>query len=70
MEIDSNVRREEVELLVRELMEGEKGREMREAAKRWKESGETATKEGGASFVNLNRLVNDVLHAVNCQPTN
>ncbi|RWR92432.1 7-deoxyloganetin glucosyltransferase-like protein [Cinnamomum micranthum f. kanehirae] len=56
MEIDSNVRREEVELLVRELMEGEKGREMREAAKRWKESGETATKEGGASFVNLNRL--------------
>lgn len=70
MEIDSNVRREEVELLVRELMEGERGMEMRKKAMRWKESGEAATKQGGSSYVNLKGLVNEVVHEVNGQPTN
>lgn len=36
MEIDKNVKREEVEVLVREMMEGERGREMRKKAIEWK----------------------------------
>ncbi|KAG7960692.1 hypothetical protein I3843_10G136600 [Carya illinoinensis] len=36
MEVDCNVKRDEVERLVRELMDGEKGREMRKHAIEWK----------------------------------
>ncbi|XP_074565278.1 7-deoxyloganetin glucosyltransferase-like [Curcuma longa] len=58
MEIDNNVRREEVEGLIRELMgNGEKGREMRRRAAGWKEAAERAARPGGSSFLNLARLV-------------
>ncbi|KAL7206020.1 hypothetical protein ACSBR2_018855 [Camellia fascicularis] len=36
LEIDSDVKREEVEKLVREVMEGEKGKEMKTNAMEWK----------------------------------
>ncbi|XP_008779905.2 7-deoxyloganetin glucosyltransferase-like [Phoenix dactylifera] len=61
MEIDSNVKREEVERLVRELMEGEKGKEMRRRAVEWKGSAISATQPGGSSFQNFDRLVNEAL---------
>ncbi|XP_073010065.1 7-deoxyloganetin glucosyltransferase-like [Typha latifolia] len=61
LEIDSNVRREEVEGLVREVMEGEKGKEMRLKAKEWKEKAEEATKGGGSSKENMDRLVHYLL---------
>ncbi|GFS43675.1 UDP-glucosyl transferase 85A5 [Actinidia rufa] len=61
MEIDSNVRREEVEMLVRELMEGEKGREMKSAAVEWKRKAEAATRAGGSSYLNLDNLIREVL---------
>ncbi|KAG6477042.1 hypothetical protein ZIOFF_066292 [Zingiber officinale] len=58
MEIDNNVKREEVEGLIRELMgNGDKGREMRRRAVGWKEAAERATQPGGSSFLNLDRLV-------------
>ncbi|XP_042440472.1 7-deoxyloganetin glucosyltransferase-like [Zingiber officinale] len=58
MEIDNNVRREEVEGLIRKLMgNGEKGREMRRRAAGWKEAAERAAQPGGSSFLNLARLV-------------
>lgn len=60
MEIDSNVKREEVEGLVREMMEGEKGKEMRLKAREWKERAEQAATSGGSSYGNMNRLVNDL----------
>ncbi|EEF36543.1 UDP-glucuronosyltransferase, putative [Ricinus communis] len=47
MEINDNVKREEVESLVRELMEGEKGKEMKKKAMDWKAKAEEATKPGG-----------------------
>ncbi|KAJ0988418.1 hypothetical protein J5N97_006774 [Dioscorea zingiberensis] len=61
MEIDGNVRRDEVEGLVREMMEGEKGKEMRLKAKEWKEKSEIAFQHGGSSYESMNMLINDLL---------
>ncbi|XVE66569.1 hypothetical protein DITRI_Ditri08aG0089100 [Diplodiscus trichospermus] len=61
MEIDANVKRDEVEKLVRELMGGEKGAEMKKNAIKWKKEAEEAIKPGGSSFQNLEKLVADVL---------
>ncbi|KAJ1402231.1 UDP-glycosyltransferase family, conserved site [Sesbania bispinosa] len=57
MEIESDVNREQVEGLVRELMEGEKGKEMRKNAVEWKEKAEAATSLGGSSYNNYDSLV-------------
>ncbi|KAG9451453.1 hypothetical protein H6P81_011418 [Aristolochia fimbriata] len=57
MEIDSDVKREEVEGLVRELMRGEKGKEMKKKAMEWRASAVRASQEGGSSYVNLDSLV-------------
>ena len=61
MEIDNNVRRDEVERIIRELMEGEKGKELRRRAKEWKECAWKASERGGGSFVNFERVVKEVL---------
>ncbi|KAK4476904.1 hypothetical protein RD792_016070 [Penstemon davidsonii] len=61
MEIDNDVKRDEVEVLVKELMDGEKGERMREKALEWKRKAEEATAEGGSSFVNLDNLIKEVL---------
>ncbi|KFK44331.1 hypothetical protein AALP_AA1G244300 [Arabis alpina] len=62
MEIGGNVKREELETVVRELMDGEKGKKMREKAEEWRHLAEEATKDKlGSSVVNFNTLVNKVL---------
>ncbi|XP_002525850.2 7-deoxyloganetin glucosyltransferase [Ricinus communis] len=61
MEIENEVKRDEVEKLVRELIEGEKGKEMRKKAMEWKRKAEEATDPNGKSSMNLDRLVNEVL---------
>lgn len=61
MEIDNNVKRDEVEKLVRELMEGEKGETMKNNATEWKRKAEEACKIGGSSCTNLGRVINEVL---------
>ncbi|KAK4424322.1 7-deoxyloganetin glucosyltransferase [Sesamum alatum] len=61
MEIDNNVKRDEVETLVRELMDGEKGKKMKEKALEWKRKAEEATSPGGSSYLNLEKLINEVL---------
>ncbi|KAF6134066.1 hypothetical protein GIB67_005076 [Kingdonia uniflora] len=61
MEIDSNVKRDEVESLVRELMEGEKGKEMRIKAMEWKLKAHEANVLGGSSYLNLDKLVKEIL---------
>ena len=62
MEIDSNVKRDEVESLVRELMEGEKGKEMKKKALEWKRKAEEATcNSEGSSYRNLDQMINRVL---------
>lgn len=61
MEIDNDVKRDEVEMLVRELMEGEKGVEMKAKAMEWKKNAEEAIRPGGSSFQNLDELLTNVL---------
>ncbi|XP_020255755.1 7-deoxyloganetin glucosyltransferase-like [Asparagus officinalis] len=61
MEIDNDVKREDVEGLVRKLMRGEKAKEMKRQAWLWKEAAYEATKPGGKSSINLDRVVKEVL---------
>ncbi|CAL5021272.1 unnamed protein product [Urochloa decumbens] len=61
MEVGGDVRRDVVEGRIREAMAGEKGKEMRERAAEWKEATARTTRPGGSSFVNMERLINDVL---------
>lgn len=59
LEISSNVKREELEGLVREMMEGENGKVMRNKAVEWKKKSEIAcsASKGGSSYVDLERFV-------------
>ncbi|XP_031107685.1 14-3-3 protein beta/alpha-A-like [Ipomoea triloba] len=59
LEIENDVKRENVERVVRELMEGEKGREVKKKALFWKERAEVATSVGGSSFLNLDKLIGE-----------
>ncbi|XP_049386832.1 7-deoxyloganetin glucosyltransferase-like [Solanum stenotomum] len=62
MEIDNNVKRDEVESLVRELMVGEKGKDMKKKAMEWKKlAEEAAAKTTGSSYVNIDKLINQIL---------
>ncbi|XP_048433545.1 7-deoxyloganetin glucosyltransferase-like [Pyrus x bretschneideri] len=61
LEIDSDVKRDEVEKLIRELMEGEKGKKMKIMAMEWKKLAEESTGPHGSSSKNLENLVNQVL---------
>ncbi|KAK9937749.1 hypothetical protein M0R45_014521 [Rubus argutus] len=61
MEINNDVKREDVENLVKELMEGEKGKKMKIKALEWKKLAEEATAPHGSSATNLDKLVNQVL---------
>jgi hypothetical protein len=64
MEIDSDVKRSEIESLVRELMEGDQGQVMKYKAKEWKRKVEEATASPtGSSCLNLEKMINKVLLA-------
>nr|ABW96222.1 glucosyltransferase [Linum usitatissimum] len=62
MEINSDVKRDEVEAQVRELVDGRKGGEMRKKAAEWKRiAAEAVTGGGGSSFAGLDSLIERVL---------
>ncbi|GAB2240254.1 hypothetical protein Droror1_Dr00020772 [Drosera rotundifolia] len=63
LEIDNDVKRDEVEKLVREMIEAEKGKGMKKRALEWKTQAETAVEKGGSSYENLSKLINEVLLA-------
>ncbi|KAK9288239.1 hypothetical protein L1049_016688 [Liquidambar formosana] len=56
------VRKEEIELCIREVMEGERGAEIKKNATRWKELAREAVDEGGSSDKNIEEFV-AILHA-------
>ncbi|XP_042485554.1 7-deoxyloganetin glucosyltransferase-like [Macadamia integrifolia] len=60
-EMDNNVKRDEVEKLVRELMEGDKGKEVKTKAMVWKKKAEEATSPDGSSLLNFDNLVDEIL---------
>ncbi|KAL1225799.1 UDP-glycosyltransferase 85A5 [Cardamine amara subsp. amara] len=59
IEIGGDVKRDEVEAAVRELMDGEKGKKMREKAEEWRRLAEEAAY--GSSELNFQMVVNKVL---------
>jgi UDP:flavonoid glycosyltransferase YjiC (YdhE family) len=62
MEIDGDVKRGEIESLVRELMVGDKGKELKKKVLDWKKLAEEASsKPTGSSYVNLDKMINEVL---------
>ena len=62
MEIEGDVKRDYIEGLVRKLMDGEEGKEMKKKALAWKRLAmEAANGPQGSSFVNLDKMVNQVL---------
>nr|BAJ89621.1 predicted protein [Hordeum vulgare subsp. vulgare]BAJ89770.1 predicted protein [Hordeum vulgare subsp. vulgare] len=63
MEIGDDVKRTEVEALIREAMEGDKGREMRRRVLELWESAVASARPGGRSMRNVDRLIHEVLLA-------
>ncbi|CAI9764485.1 unnamed protein product [Fraxinus pennsylvanica] len=61
IEIEGDVTREKVEELVRVMMEGEKGKEMRKKALDWKNKAQLAAKPNSSSYNNLEKLITDTL---------
>ncbi|KAL4559674.1 hypothetical protein LXL04_031817 [Taraxacum kok-saghyz] len=61
MEIRKDVKREEVEKLVRELMEGEEGRRMRKKALEWKKLAGKATGFDGSSSLDTEKLADEIV---------
>ncbi|CAK9147693.1 unnamed protein product [Ilex paraguariensis] len=61
VEIDPTVKREQVAEAIKELMEGEKGKEMKKEALQWKQKAENATRQGGSSYDNFDIFINEVL---------
>ncbi|KAL3504756.1 hypothetical protein ACH5RR_034597, partial [Cinchona calisaya] len=56
LEIDNNVKRDEVESLVRDLIVGEKGKNMKKKAMEWKKKyEEAANSSGGSSISNMEK---------------
>ncbi|WOL08712.1 hypothetical protein Cni_G17465 [Canna indica] len=61
LEVNEEVRREEVEMLIREVMEGDKGKEMKRKVLEWKERAVKVAKPGGASWKNLERMIGEII---------
>ncbi|KAK9285053.1 hypothetical protein L1049_024237 [Liquidambar formosana] len=62
MEVNHDVKRDEIENIVREMMEGEKGKQMKKSAREWKREAEEATDVGGSSYNNFERFIKEALH--------
>ncbi|KAJ0593921.1 putative UDP-glucuronosyl/UDP-glucosyltransferase, UDP-glycosyltransferase family [Helianthus annuus] len=60
MEISRNVKRDEVEKLVRALMEGLEGERMRKKALEWKKMAEIATDSNGSSRLDSENLADEI----------
>lgn len=61
MEIEGEVARGKIESLVRELMDGDKGKDMKKKAMELKKLAQDATSPNGSSCLNLKHLINEVL---------
>ncbi|KAM7505343.1 hypothetical protein LguiB_004247 [Lonicera macranthoides] len=59
LEIDSDIKRDDVEKVAKELMEGEKGKKMKNKAMEWMKKAGKATCTHGSSSLNLDMLINN-----------
>nr|KYP48082.1 Cytokinin-O-glucosyltransferase 2 [Cajanus cajan] len=62
VEIDTNVKREEVEKQVNELMVGDKAKRMRQKVMELKKKAEENIKVRGYSYMNLDKVINEVMY--------
>ncbi|XP_058179561.1 7-deoxyloganetin glucosyltransferase-like isoform X2 [Rhododendron vialii] len=62
MEFNEDVKRGEIEEFVNEMMEGNKGKQMRRKALEWKKKADEATAVGGSSYKNFDRFIKEALH--------
>ncbi|XP_058218048.1 linamarin synthase 2-like [Rhododendron vialii] len=63
VEVDHDVKREEVEALVRDMIKGEKGKKLRSRSEEWKKKAEEATNVGGSSYSNLDRFIKEAMQS-------
>ncbi|RDX96334.1 7-deoxyloganetin glucosyltransferase [Mucuna pruriens] len=62
---------DKIENLVRELMDGQKGKEMKEKALQWKELAKSAVSGPyGSSFLNLENMIHEILLSTNIKKSN
>ncbi|KAM4118299.1 hypothetical protein ACB094_02G191300 [Castanea mollissima] len=62
MEINHDVKREEIEALVKEILEGDKGKTAKQKALEWKKKAVEATDIGGSSYKDFERLIKEALY--------
>ncbi|THF99948.1 hypothetical protein TEA_002188 [Camellia sinensis var. sinensis] len=62
MEVNHDVKRNEIVALINEMLEGDKGKQMRKKALKLKKEAEEATDVGGLSYNNFDRLIKEALH--------
>ncbi|XP_059432776.1 linamarin synthase 2-like [Corylus avellana] len=62
MEVNQDVKRDEIETLVKEVMEGDKGKTMKQHALEWKKKAVEATDIGGSSYKSFEMLIKDALY--------
>ncbi|KAL2322000.1 hypothetical protein Fmac_026379 [Flemingia macrophylla] len=62
IEINHDVKREDIAELVKEMLKGEKGKEMRQKSLEWKKRAIRTTNRGGSSYNNFYKLINEVFH--------
>ncbi|KAJ1394357.1 UDP-glucuronosyl/UDP-glucosyltransferase [Sesbania bispinosa] len=62
IEVNHDVKREEITTLVKEMIKGEKGKEMRQKCLEWKKKGIKATDLGGSSYNNFHNFIKEALH--------
>lgn len=63
MELNDDVKHTDVVAIVKEMMEGDEGKELRQNSVQWRKKAEKATAVGGSSYSNFLRLVKEHLHA-------
>ena len=61
MKIDNNVHRDDVEMLVRELINVERGKKVKKIVMELKTKAEEATKPGSSSYKNMEKLITEIL---------
>ncbi|KAK7860158.1 linamarin synthase 2 [Quercus suber] len=61
VEVNKDVKHDEIEVLVKEMMEGEKGKAARQKASEWKKKAMEATDIEGSSYKNFERLIKEAL---------
>lgn len=60
LEVNPEVERKEIEILVKEMMNGKKGEKLRKRALGWQEKADEATNVGGSSFENFEKFLKRV----------